>query len=222
MSPTEKMHIIDAFSFELGKVKSESVKQQVMDMFANVSLELATAFAVKIGANPPKGGGSTITKSSPALSQENTTKSEKTRKVAVILTKGFNGPEVKYVLDRLKNEGLMPEIISENIGTVQGTNGIKVKAEHTFLTAKSVLFDAVYMIRGSNKDIMFNKDAAYFIDEAFSHYKPIGATGVGIEWLKVNHFEGKPGVISETDITDFVTEFVEAIAAHRFWQRKLV
>ena len=45
----------------------------------------------------------------------------------------------------------MPEIISENIGTVQGTNGVKVKAEHTFLTAKSVLFDAVYMIRGSSK-----------------------------------------------------------------------
>ena len=217
------MHIIDAFRFELGKVKSESVKQQVVDMFANVSLELATAFAVNIGANPPRGDGSTITKSSPALSQENTTKSEKTRKVAVILTEGFNGPEVKYVLDRLINEGLMPEIVGLKIfGTVQGTNGVQVKAEHTFLTAKSVLFDAVYMIRGSNKNIIFNKDAAYFIDEAFSHYKPIGATGVSIKWLEVNHYEGKPGVILETDITDFVTEFVEAISAHRFWQRKLV
>lgn len=222
MSPPEKMHIIEAFSFELGKVKSESVKQQVVDMFANVSQELTTAFAVNIGANPPKGGGSTITKSSPALSQENTTNSEKTRKVAVILTEGFNGPEVKYVLDSLINAGIMTEIISENIGTVQGTNGVEVKAEHTFLTSKSVLFDAVYMIRGSDKNIKFNKDAAYFIDEAFSHYKPIGATGEGIEWLKVNHFEGKPGVISETDMTVFMSEFVEAIAAHRFWQRKLV
>ena len=126
------------------------------------------------------------------------------------------------MLDRLIYEGLMPEIISEKIGTVQGTNGVKVKAEHTFLTAKSVLFDAVYMIRGSYKNKMFNKDASYFIDEAFSHYKPIGATGEGIKWLEVNHFEGKPGVISGTNITDFVTEFVEAIAAHRFWQRKLV
>ena len=66
MSPPEKTHIIDAFSFELGKVKSESVKQQVVDMFANVSLELATTFAVNIGANPPKKGAvSAITKSSP-------------------------------------------------------------------------------------------------------------------------------------------------------------
>ena len=40
---------------------------------------------------------------------------------------------LQYALDRLTNEGLLPEIISENIGTVQGTNGAKVKAEHTFL-----------------------------------------------------------------------------------------
>jgi catalase len=222
MTNHEKAHIIEAFSFELGKVKSQSVKQQVVDMFANVSVELATAFAVNVGAKPPEGGGSGVTKSSPALSQENTPKTAITRKVAVILTDGFNGPEVRYVLERLTDEGLMPEIISERIGTVQGTNGEKLKAQHTFLTAKSVLFDAVYMIRGSRKNKKFNKDAAYFIDEAFSHYKPIGATGEGIEWLRVNHLEGKPGVITGTDIGEFTEEFMEAIAAHRFWERVLV
>ncbi|KZE37739.1 catalase [Bhargavaea cecembensis] len=222
MTNHEKAHIIEAFSFELGKVKSQSVKQQVVDMFANVSVELATAFAVNVGAKPPEGGGSSVTKSSPALSQENTAKTAITRRVAVILTDGFNGPEVRYVLERLTDEGIMPEIISERIGTVQGTNGVKVKAQHTFLTAKSVLFDAVYMIRGSRKNRKFNKDAAYFIDEAFSHYKPIGATGEGIEWLRVNDLEGKPGVITGTDIKEFTEEFVEAIAAHRFWERVLV
>lgn len=222
MTNHEKAHIIEAFSFELGKVKSQSVKQQVVDMFANVSVELATAFAVNIGAAPPEGGGSGVTKSSPALSQDNTPKTAKTRKVAVILTDGFNGPEVNYVLESLRAEGLMPEIISETIGTVRGTNGVQLKAQHTFLTAKSVLFDAVYMIRGSRQNKKFNKDAAYFIDEAFSHYKPIGATGEGISWLTVNHLDGKPGVIAGTDIAEFTEEFVEAIAAHRFWERVIV
>lgn len=222
MTNHEKAHIIEAFSFELGKVNSQSVKQQVVDMFANVSVELATAFAVNIGAKPPEGGGSGVTKSSPALSQDNTPKTAETRKVAVILTEGFNGPEVNYVLEKLSAEGLMPEIISETIGTVRGTNGVKLKARHTFLTAKSVLFDAVYMIRGSRKNKKFNKDAAYFIDEAFSHYKPIGATGEGIDWLTVNHLDGKPGVISGTDIEEFTEEFLEAIAAHRFWERVTV
>ena len=72
MSQAEKKHIIDAFSFELGKVKSMSVKQQVVDMFANVSLDLVRSFSKRIGANPPKTGGSNVSKSSPALSQQNT------------------------------------------------------------------------------------------------------------------------------------------------------
>lgn len=222
MSPPEKMHIIDAFSFELEKVKSKSVKQQVVDMFANVSLELATTIAKNIGVNPPKQGGSNVTKSSPALSQENTPKSAKTRTVAVILTEGFNGPEVQYVLDQFKKEGIIPEIISDKVGMVQGTNGVTVEAKQTFRTTKSVLFDAVYLVNGSNKSKMFNRDAVYFIDEAFSHYKPIGATGEGIEWFKANDYVGKPGVTTKTNATDFASEFVKSIAAHRFWNRKLV
>lgn len=221
MSPPEKMHIIEAFSFELSKVKSESVKQQVVNMFANVDMELATAFAINIGAHPPARGGSAVTKSSPALSQENTVKSVQTRKVAVILTEGFNGPEVNYMLYNLINQGIVPEIISEHIGMIHGTEGVVVKAEHTFLTAKSVLFDAVYMVRGSNTNVMFNKDAAYFIDEAFSHYKPIGATGAGIEWLRVNQILGQPGVITGTDMQEFANQFIEAIAVQRFWYREL-
>src|SRR5690606_23201953 len=37
MSQTEKMHITDAFKFELSKVKDKSVRQQVVDMFGNVN-----------------------------------------------------------------------------------------------------------------------------------------------------------------------------------------
>ena len=188
----EKKHIIDAFIFELEKVKSMSVKQQVVDMFANVSLDLARSFAKKIGANPPKTGGSNVTKASPALSQQNTIFTPYTLKIAVILTNGFKGPEVKYVLDHLAACGLNLEIISENQGEVRGTNGVNYKVAHTFLTAKSVQFDGVYIVNGSKTGKKFNKDAAYFIDEAFSHYKPIGATHEGIQFLTLNNFNGKP------------------------------
>ncbi|WP_156291270.1 catalase [Oceanobacillus salinisoli] len=219
MSPAEKKHIIDAFSFELGKVDSISVRQQVVDMFANVSLKLAVAVAENIGVRPPKGRGSNITKASPALSQENTIFKAKTRKVAVILTNGFPGPEVKYVLDRFVAVGMVLEIIGENLGVVEGTSGVSYNVDYTFLTADSVLFDAVYMINGSRKSQKFNKDAAYFIDEAFSHYKPIGATHEGRKWLEVNQLIGKPGVVMKDDLKIFADEFIQAVASHRFWNR---
>jgi len=45
MREPEKQHIIQAFSFELGKVKSKSIKQKRVDMFANVSTNLANSVA---------------------------------------------------------------------------------------------------------------------------------------------------------------------------------
>ena len=74
MSPPEKQHIIDAFIFEVGKVKSQSVRQQVVDMFVRVDKEMATTLLINVGVNHPIGEQLNVTASSPALSQANTTK----------------------------------------------------------------------------------------------------------------------------------------------------
>ena len=55
MSPPEKQHIIDAFIFEVGKVKSRSVRQQVVDMFVHVDKDMATLIADGVGVNRPTG-----------------------------------------------------------------------------------------------------------------------------------------------------------------------
>ncbi|SES64322.1 catalase [Oceanobacillus limi] len=219
MTKPEKEHIIDAFSFELGMVKSESVRQQVVDMFAHVSLPLATTVAKNIGVRAPKGGGSHVTTSSPALSQEYTKKSAATRKVAVIITDGFNGSEVGFVLNELVKRGMQPEIISESLGKIQGSDGTLLEVNYTFLTADSVIFDAVYVVRGSSKHKKFNKDAGLFIYEAFSHYKPIGATHEGKQWLESNEMGQSPGVVMADNLNLFVEEFTKSVAHHRFWER---
>ncbi|WP_332695232.1 catalase [Halalkalibacter lacteus] len=221
MSKAEKAHIINAFSFELGKVKSASVKQQVVDMFGNVSIELATSFADAIGANHPQVEDSGVTKSSPALSQEHTKKKPTTRKVAVIIGSDFNGTEVKPVLDELKAVGIQPGILSEKLGLVKSTDGTELEVDHTFLTADSVLFDAVYIVGGSKENKTFHKQATYFIEEAFSHYKPIGATEEG-KSLLVDNMDSSPGVVCGGEKKEFTKKFIQAISAHRHWDRELV
>lgn len=221
MSDAEKKHIIDAFSFELGKVKSKSVQQQVVDMFANVSLELATGFAEAIGANPPTGEGSQVTKSSPALSLENSKKKPATRKVGVIIANDFNGSEVTAILNSLKAEGIQPEIISEKLGKVKGSDNTELEAVHTFLTADSVLFDAIYAAGGVAENKAFYQNAASFIKEAFLHYKPIGVTHEGKTWVKEEAVNSK-GVVAGENSSGFAKEFIEAISAHRFWDRQIV
>lgn len=222
MSRPEKEHIKQAFSFELGKLESASVQRQVVDMFANVSMELAETVADAIGIEPPENGGSDVTKSSPALSQENTIKKAATRKVAVLLANGFNGREVSEVLNTLEADGVEPEIVSEKLGKITGADGTEIAADHTFLTGESVLFDAVYVVGGEEVSEKFHQDTAYFVNEAFSHFKPIGATHHGKKWLEDNGKADSVGVIVSDDMDQFTTDFVEAIAAHRHWDRKVI
>ena len=105
MTLPEKKHIVDAFSFEVGKVKNRNVRQQVVDMFANVDNGLATAVAEAVGVNHPNGDESKVTASSPALSQESTAKLPNTRKVAVLIGEKFDGDEVESVVKACLDAG---------------------------------------------------------------------------------------------------------------------
>ncbi|WP_010268440.1 catalase [Paenibacillus senegalensis] len=220
MSQIEKLHIIDAFRFELGKVERESIRQQVVDMFANVSLSLSQSIAEAIGVTAPREGAAEIADSSPALSQLNTTFHPATRKVAVLLKDGFDGAKVKAVLQELEAQGIRPEVVSDKLGMVKGMDGMELKAKHSFLTTHAVLFDAVYAVGGGETDTKFRKNAAAFLKEAFDHFKPIAASGAGEQWLKEEKLEG-PGVVIESASGKFAKSFIEAIAAHRHWDRKI-
>ncbi|WP_394184759.1 catalase [Metabacillus halosaccharovorans] len=220
MSEPEREHIIGAFSFELGKVKSKSVQQQVVDMFSNVNVELASAVALSIGVTPPKEGGSNITKTSPALSQLNTKILPNTRKVGVIIGPNFNGEDIVKVCHALKAEGIIVEVISDKLGIQKGLGGTEITVDHTFLTSDSVLFDAIYAAGGKDVSQKFKEQAAYFINEAFSHFKAIGATSEGISWLPKVLLGDSPGVILEDgNMNKFAQDFVQAISSHRHWNR---
>lgn len=222
MSDIEKEHITKAFSFELGKVENLSVRQQVVDMLSNISLHLAQEVAGNIGVTKPESGGSNVTKSSPALSQLSSVKTAETRQVGVIVDDGFDSSDVKSVLDQLKQSGVHPTIISDQQVTKKGEDGAELDVDASFLTVDSVLFDALYVVGGKETDKSFNHQAKSFIQEAFSHSKPIGATHQGKQWLDDLNITNRSGVITENDVNAFADQFVNAIAEHRFWDREIV
>lgn len=222
MSDHEKNHIINAFSFELGKVQSEDVREKIVEMFSNVSLELAQSFAKNIGVTPPESGGSNVTKSSPALSQANTVHSPATRTVGVILADGFNGQDVRQTLEQLESQGIITNIISNRQGMLKGDDNSELKVDHTFLTVDSVLYDAIYAVGGADADQTFAKQSGNFLSEAFMHFKPIGATHEGVEYVQQNDMDGQSGVITGDNAEQFAKQFGEAVAAHRFWDREVM
>ncbi len=224
MTPPEKQHIIDAFSFEVGKVQDKNVKQQVVDMFANVDKQLATIVAEAVGVKAPADvEQSTVTETSPALSQMTKATLPETRKVGVLIGNEFNDDEVKPAIDALLDAGVVVDVISEKMGQLRGADELGVVVDETFLTVHPVLYDGLYVVGGDvGNPKKFEKDTVNFINEAFQHYKPIGFAKTAKSFLEASDAKAGPGIIIADKTDDFKKEFIDAIAVHRHWNRELV
>jgi len=228
MSEVEKKHIIDAFSFEIGKVMSKDVRQQVVDVLGNIDATLAEKVARNVGAKPPANvKPKDYSLRSPALSQENTVKLPDTRKVAILADDGFNSGEVSGLIEMLKKSGMTAEIISKKLGKIKGDGGKELEVDHTLLTSSSVLYDAVYVAGGQQSvdSLMQKKEAVYFVDEAFSHFKAVGGGIEASELLAAAGIKaGSPGLVMAEDtnqIQGTSQTFIDAVIEHRHWDREM-
>ncbi|NNV09792.1 catalase HPII, partial [Geobacillus sp. MMMUD3] len=71
LTPVEQSHLVDAFTFELGKCWDETIRQREVDVLAAVDAELAQRVASGLGLSPgrPNTPPADDVAASPALSQ---------------------------------------------------------------------------------------------------------------------------------------------------------
>ena len=221
MTPVEKQHTIEAFSYQLGKVKSKSVRQQNVNLLVNVDKELASIVADNIGVHRPSGTHVPVSTRYPSLSQANTPRYAYTQKVGVLIGNGFNGREVTNILNVLQQNRIFVVIVSETLGAVTGADGIKLKVDETFLTSSPYLLDSLYIVGGSfRNEAKIRSDINDFLRVAYEHYKPIGVATTATPYLQALGIGASPGVVFSEQNPNFGKEFVYAIAQQRFWNRK--
>lgn len=221
LTPVEKQHTIEGLSYQVGSVKSESVRQQVVDVLVKVDKEMATIVADNIGVNRPSGTNVPVSASYASLSQASTPKYAYTQKVGVLIGDGFNGTEVTNVLNTLQQNGVFVDIVSERLGTVTGSDGTTLKVNKTFLTSSPYLVDSLYVVGGNaNNQGKFNADITEFVHVAYQHYKPIGVATTGQSFVQSSPGNNLAGVVFAANNPNFGEDFVEAIAQMRFWDRK--
>lgn len=220
LTPVERQHTIEAFSYQLGKVRSESVRQQNVNLLVNVDKELANTVADNIGVERPSGSHVPVSTSYPSLSQANTPKYAYTLTAGVLVGDGFNGQEVSHAINTLQQHGVFIKVISERLGHVTGDDGTRLKVDETFLTASPYLVDALYVVGGNAKhSTRFTQDMMYYISESYKLYKPIGIASTGQSYLKTSDKNNLAGVVFAANNPSFGNEFVTAIAQMRFWNR---
>lgn len=257
MSEVEKDHIVSAAHFELGKVETKEIRERMVGHFSKVSMELARRVAAGIGVQVPENfeqestahyeenaaskaisKGKSVT-DSPAVSMERSDKVESaaSRRVAILISDGFDCNELTQVKQALTDAGAHVKIISKYLGTCKASNGMEVEVDMNHVTSGSVMFDAIYIPDGrtSIEAMLKEGDALHFVSEAFKHCKPIATSGEGIRLLErafvlgVNFaakasrdVESHKGIITagnDADADKFAEKFLEAIKKHRHWER---
>ncbi|KAF9009471.1 catalase [Cyathus striatus] len=186
----EKMHVIDAISFELSHCDDQQVYETYTKILNNIDFELAKAVAQNVnGIVPDKPARLNHGKVDPTLSQLHyapKTPTIATRRIAILVADGFNKTEVQAVRAMLASAKATTWIIAPRRGKVISAGGGVTVADHHFEGQRSTLFDAIYVPSGAEhaKALSQNGRAIHWIREAFGHCKAIGAIGEGVTVLQ--------------------------------------
>jgi len=256
-SEAEKNHLIDAFSFELGKVKMVPVRERMLGLLAHVDKALAAAVAYALGLPVPEIPLAQLNGSIPAdadralytpeqkegalaksqaLSMAATIKdSIKTRKIAILAADGVDGNALNKLKTTLTAQGAVVHVIAPKLGNIISAGDEKIQVAESFLTAASVLYDAVYVPGGANSvaTLAAEANAVHFLNEAFKHCKAIAADQPAMQVLEASYFYPKlpaeyseetvlrEGVLVTADLKLLGSLFPKMIALHRFWDREV-
>ncbi len=247
-SDAEKEHIVNAFSFELGKVQTITVRERMLKNIAAVDTALANGVAYRLGlhikkedpvnesvpadADPslyqPKKVKSSLDRSD-ALSMANTVKNSiVSRKIAFLVADGVNEECIIALKTALEKEEAVISIIAPRQGKIATEQGNEIEAAESTLTAASVLFDAVYVPCGiqSSATLAADGDMIHFLNEAYRHCKTIAADADAVQVLENTCFaksikmEDNLGIIIDKNPAALAERFIAAVAQHRFWERE--
>lgn len=211
----EKLHMIEAFQFELLHVVDDSVKERMIAVLQQVDEDLANKVAAGLGIatpvavpsplnlqvpadapvgeyQPQSAAGKDIARSKALSILENPVPSVETLKVAMLLAEGFDEQAVSKATAKLKADGVVPCIIAPKGGMVKGNKGGELKVDFALPATGSVLFDALYIgtDKASAKLLSADAKAKLFIAETYKHCKPIALLDGNQDLLS----ESLPGV----------------------------
>jgi len=230
-TPVEQQHIIEAFSFELGKVARAYIRERVVDHLLHIDVSLAHGVAQNLGialsdeklhTAPPKdvnGLRKDASLSLYAVSNGNI----KGRQVALLLSDGVKAADVLAILQELKVHGVHGKLLAAHMGQVRADDGSSLPIDGTFSGLPSVTVDAVIVPDGNIDALLLSGDARYYLLEAYKHLKVIGLSGDARRFkaqFGLGDDEPEEGLIEDVKAEGvLMSEFISALGAHRIWSR---
>jgi catalase len=227
---TEQGHIAAAFTFELSKVETPTIRARIVSHLLNIDEQLAkkVAHGLRLKELPRPADAARPTRqdltASPALSIIlKGPESFVGRKVGALVTDGADADLIKALKAALDKEGAMLKFVAPMVGGVEASDGTWIEADEKIDGGPSVLFDAVVLLpsREGAELLARESTARDFVADAFAHLKFIGYVEAATPLLKkVGVLEDKDeGFLPLASAAD-AEGFVAACRKLRFWQRE--
>ena len=219
LTPLEQAHIVEAFTFELGKCYEQAIKERELQVLANVDADLCAQVAAGLGLPAPKGAPPKNVTLSPALSQVVTEPGPITgRKIGVIADTGSDLASIEKLRRAVTRLGASVLVIAPVGGTLSHGSH-RETVERTLLTARSIEFDALVIASGTapTNDIKL----VLLLQEAYRHAKALGAWSSGAAVLEAAGISAdSPGVVTGDSVAKpFIDQLATAVGLHRVWDR---
>jgi len=231
----EQNHIVDAFTFELGKVDVPAVVKRMVSRLALVDTGLAERVSVGLGlrwpvmiddaasAAPADDDIADVTggvESSPALAMvtEDVYPPEG-RIVQIYVNDGADLSGIRLMQEAIIAAGATAHVVAPHKGAVNGRRGDELPVDRSFHTTSSAEADAIVIARGTN--LASNPAVITSVQAAYRHFKPIAAWGDGADLLEAAGVPtDAPGVeVAERATKTFAKALFTAMSVHRHWER---
>jgi catalase len=232
MSPVEQEHIIRAYTFELGKCYEQAIRERQLLALARIDPVLCREVANGLGLPVPDPAEPALADPmpSPALSQVGAQWPVSGRLVGIVVDPAGPLDELAGVRRAILATGMVPLVI----GPVGGVLPEGTEVQRTFLTARSIEFDAL-LLAGAPvpaADALPHRDAkagepgpigldprvALLVTECFRHAKALGGWGAGAQALTAITGPAA-GVVTGDDPGEVVGQVQQLLGAHRVWER---
>jgi len=192
-SPPEQAHIVNAFRFELTRVRTQAIRRRIVAGLVNVDEVLAAAVAHGLGMEVPpplpRASDAPLYEYPPSpslslLSHPNQI-GVATRRVALPVADGVDGDQVRHVHKALAHHGAVPRVAGPRLGHAESTSGKPLEIEISIDTGPSVTFDGVVLADGQAASAALGANGVMleFLREQYRHGKPILALGSGSDLL---------------------------------------
>ncbi|MDP9933959.1 catalase [Paenarthrobacter nicotinovorans] len=236
LSPIERDHVIQAYTFELGKCYEKSIRERQLAALANIDADLCAAVAKGLGLPAPAASVEVPdSESSPALSQVGKTWPVTGRIVGILADQESDLSAVQAARKALDAEGIVPLVIAPEGGFLGAEDDGGIPVQRTYLTARSTEFDAVIVAtapapapdaapgldaKAGAPGGELDPRAVLLLTEAFRHAKAIATLDGGSAALAAAGIpEGTPGIVTGKNGESVVQDLVGLLAAHRVWER---